>query len=118
MAVGVEAGPQSPVTEITVSTAAAPAGWTPLPRGPQNLRTSVTHNSLTVDWDAPYAGARDTYQVWIFHTGADREPTAHDRQEYSLIEGAGITEHTFTGLASEPRPTWSTWNTPASSPEP
>ena len=92
-------GYDSPRTETKVSTTAPPANWTPLPRGPQNLRTTVTHNSVTVDWDAPYAGAEDAYQVWIFHTGADREPTAQDRKEYILLEGAGITEHTFTGLA-------------------
>ena len=99
VAVSVPAAYESPRTEITVSTTVAPADWTPLPRGPQNLRTAVTHNSVTVAWDAPYAGALDAYQVWLFHTGADREPTAADRQEYHLVEGAGTTAHTFTGLA-------------------
>ena len=97
--VWVAAMDQGPRTEITARTKAAPAEWTPLPRGPQNVRTAVTHNSVTVDWDAPYAGARDTYQVWLFHTGADREPTAADRSEYRRVEGAGVTQHTFAGLA-------------------
>ena len=97
--VAVDGNPQSPVTEITVSTTAAPAEWTPLPRGPQNLRTAVTHNSVTVDWDAPHAGANDHYHVFLFHTGADREPTAADRREHKALYGTGITEHTFTGLA-------------------
>ena len=94
----VAAALESPHTEITVSTTAAPADWTPLPRGPQNLRTSVTHNSVTVDWDAPHAGANDQYHVFLFHTGADREPTAADRREHKLLYGAGVTQHTFMGL--------------------
>ncbi|MDE0194592.1 MAG: fibronectin type III domain-containing protein [bacterium] len=95
----VPAAMQSPRTEITVRTAAAPPGWVPLPRGPQNLRTSATHNSVTVAWDAPHTGANDQYSVFLFHTGADREPTATDRREHKLLSGAGVTQHTFRGLA-------------------
>ena len=87
----VDAGHQSPLTEITVSTAAAPANWTPLPRGPQNLRTAVTHNSVTVNWDAPHAGANDVYHVTLVPpAGLTQRATVH----------GGVTTHTFTGLTS------------------
>ena len=49
--VGVPAPYDSPRTETTVSTTAPPAGWTPLPRGPTNLRATATHDSITVFWD-------------------------------------------------------------------
>ena len=87
--VGIPAGEQSPVTEITASTAAAPTDWTPLPRGPQNLRTAVTHNSVTVSWDAPHAGAHDVYHVTLV-------PPAGLRQRVTVH--SGVTAHTFTGL--------------------
>ena len=99
-----DVGRESPYTESTVSTATPPTGWTPPKRGPQNVRTSVTHNSVTVDWDAPYEGANDVYHVFLFHTGADREPVAGDRREHKLLYGAGVTQHTFTGL--EPATTY------------
>ena len=85
-----EIGYESPVTEVPVSTAAAPADWTPLPRGPQNLRTAVTHNSVTVDWDVPYVGAGDIYDVRI-------TPTGGGRSQGTAVYG-GATTHTFTGL--------------------
>ena len=89
--VWVDAVYQSPVTEITVRTTAAPPDWTPLPRGPQNLRTAVTHNSVTVDWDAPYVGANDVYHVTLVPpAGLTQRVTVH----------SGVTAHTFTGLTS------------------
>jgi hypothetical protein len=87
--VSVWAADQTPVTEITVSTTAAPSGWTPLARGPQNLRTSVTHDSVAVAWDAPYAGANDVYGVWLFHAG---------KKVGSTVASGGVTAHTFSGL--------------------
>ena len=87
--VTVEVGHQSPLTAITASTTAAPSGWTPLLRGPQNLRTAVTHNSATVTWDAPYAGARDLYTVSVFE--------GEKEVGYAITSG-GVTAHTFTGL--------------------
>ena len=89
-AVLVEGEVDPPRTEITVSTTAAPADWTPLPRGPQNLRTALTHNSVTVAWDVPYVGAGDIYDVRI-------EPTAGGRSQGTAVYG-GATTHTFTGL--------------------
>ena len=52
--------------EVTVRTKPAPAGHTPLPRGPQNLRATATATSITVTWDPPYAGARQSYRVYLF----------------------------------------------------
>ena len=80
-----------PDAEIGVRTAVAPAGWRPLPRGPQNLRTTVTHESVTVNWDAPYAGADDVYTVEL-------TPREAQGAEEAIVSG-GVTTHTFTGLA-------------------
>ena len=41
-------------TATTVRTAATPADWQPLPEGPQNLRATATHDSITVRWDPPF----------------------------------------------------------------
>ena len=38
-------------------TAAAPPDWQPLPRGPQNLQATATHDTITVTWDPPFEGA-------------------------------------------------------------
>ena len=92
---GVPAGYQSPVTEVTVSTTAPPAAWTPLARGPRNLRTAVTHESVTVAWDAPYAGADDVYTVEL--TSREAQGAAE-----ATVSG-GVTTHTFTGLAPATR---------------
>ncbi|MXY98938.1 MAG: fibronectin type III domain-containing protein, partial [Gemmatimonadetes bacterium] len=87
--VEVDAGVQTPVTEISVRTAPAAADWTPLPRGPQNLRTSVTHHSVTVAWNPPYTGARDVYVLSLFHGNKEVGSTGTSN---------GVTSHTFTGL--------------------
>ena len=78
------------MTETSVETVAAPAEWRTLPRGPQNLRTTVTRNSVVVDWDAPYAGADDVYTVTLTRRG--------DLVEEAIVSG-GVTRYTFTGLA-------------------
>ena len=52
-------------TVVTGRTLPAPAGWEPLPRGPQNLRASATHDSITVTWDPPFAGAKPSYSVFL-----------------------------------------------------
>ena len=89
--VGVPSLDRRAVAEITVSTTAAPADWTPLARGPQNLRTAVTHDTVAANWDAPYAGAHDVYHVWL-------HPPGPGRSQRVLVLG-GNTSHTFTGLA-------------------
>ena len=38
-------------------TESAPPGWQPLPRGPQNLMATATHDTITVTWDPPFEGA-------------------------------------------------------------
>ena len=69
--------------ETTVRTAPAPPGWTPPPEGPQNLRATATHDSITVRWDPPYDDAESGYELilseaetgrWIhgFHPGWDQ----------------------------------------------
>ncbi len=47
-------------------TKAAPADYSPLPRGPQNLRATSTATSVTVTWDAPFAGATPSYTLYIY----------------------------------------------------
>ncbi|MDE2640800.1 MAG: hypothetical protein OXI03_09490, partial [Chloroflexota bacterium] len=59
-------------THTTVRTKAAPAGYTPLPRGPQNLRATSTVRSITVTWDPPYAGARESYSVYLYGPDGSR----------------------------------------------
>ena len=50
---------------LDVLTSAAPEGWHPLPRGPQNLRATAGHRWITVEWDPPFAGAEPSYLVQI-----------------------------------------------------
>ena len=66
----------------TVRTKAAPVDYTPLPRGPQNLRATSTATSVTVTWDAPFAGATPSYTLYIhapdgtllYEQGVDEPP--------------------------------------------
>ena len=44
-------------SETTARTLPAPADWEPLPRGPQNLRVTTTHDSIIVRWDPPFPEA-------------------------------------------------------------
>ncbi len=44
-------------------TAAAPPDWQPLPRGPQNLRATATHDTITVTWDPPFEGASPRWSM-------------------------------------------------------
>ena len=59
-------------TSTTVRTMAAPAGWVPPPRGPQNLRATATHDSITVTWEHPHDTVRAPYIVELLdaHSGA------------------------------------------------
>ena len=54
--------------ETSVRTLPLPAGREPLLRGPQNLRTASTHNSITVTWDRPFHGDSSDYVVYLFET--------------------------------------------------
>ncbi len=49
----------------TIRTDAAPADWSPLPRGPQNVRATATQSTITVQWDEPFAGAVPVYQMLL-----------------------------------------------------
>ena len=55
-------------TTITATTAAAPVGWQPPARGAQNLRTTATHDTITVTWDAPVPNTRDRWIIYIGHS--------------------------------------------------
>lgn len=59
-----------PYTTVTVRTRPAPAGSTPLPRGPKNVSATSTHDRITISWDAPFDGAEPRYLVQVFETGA------------------------------------------------
>ena len=48
----------------------------------------MTHDSVTVDWDPPYAGADDVYTVEL----------SHKAYRAQAIVSGGVTTHTFTGL--------------------
>ena len=61
-------------TKTRVQTKAAPADWTPLPRGAQNVRASATADSITVRWDAPFVGADDRYEVIVYHPHYPSKP--------------------------------------------
>ena len=56
--------------EVTVRTKPAPADETPLPRGPQNLRATSTATTITVTWDPPFAGAKQSYEVLLLDQNA------------------------------------------------
>ena len=53
------------VSETTARTSAAPADWEPLPRGPQNLRVTTTHDSIIVHWDPPFPEAPGRWFVGV-----------------------------------------------------
>ena len=59
-------------TSTTVRTTAAPAGWVPPPRGPQNLRATATRDNITVTWEHPHDAVRAPYIVELLdaHSGA------------------------------------------------
>ena len=59
-------------TSTTVRTTAAPAGWVPPPRGPQNLRATATRDNITVTWEHPHDSVRAPYIVELLdaHSGA------------------------------------------------
>ena len=49
----------------TIRTAIAPPDHTPLVRGPQNLRATATHDTITVSWDHPWPDTEDDYWLGI-----------------------------------------------------
>ena len=58
-------------TSTMVRTLAAPAGWTPPARGPQNLRATATRDNITVTWEHPHDSVRASYIVELIddHSG-------------------------------------------------
>ena len=65
--VAIATADNQPETRKPVRTAAAPAGWSPPPRGPQNLRATSTHDSITVWWESPYPGAQESWNAQLRH---------------------------------------------------
>ncbi len=77
--------------KTSVRTLPPPAGREPLPRGPQNLRATATHNSINVTWDRPFSGDSSDYIVYLFET----EYSLRRRLEYVYPPDSQIT---FTDL--------------------
>ena len=78
--------------KTSVETLPLPPGREPLLRGPQNLRATATHDSITVMWDQPFAAVTDPYWLYLFRGddeyGASRDGTAWHPN----------TQFTFSGL--------------------
>ena len=51
---------------VAARTVAAPEDWEPPPRGPNNLRATATHDSITVFWDPPFPDAEPGWAVMVF----------------------------------------------------
>ena len=62
-------------TLITVTTAAAPSGWTAPARGAQNVQVATTTDSFTITWEAPLVNTRDRWFVIVRHPQAERSYT-------------------------------------------
>ena len=107
------------VAETRVRTKAAPAAWTPPPRGAQNLRASATSDSITVRWDAPFAGADDSYKVTVYHPRYPSKPLIRwvYRNEFSQANlEAGLTYRVIIeheGIVRAPKEIRVTTGTPA-----
>ena len=84
-------GYEATSAKISVRTLPLPAGREPLPRGPQNLRATATHDSITVTWDRPFSGDSSDYIVYLFET----EYSLRRRLEYVYSPDSQIT---FTDL--------------------
>ena len=78
--------------KTSVETLPLPPGREPLLRGPQNLRATATHDSITVMWDQPFAAVTDPYWLYLLRGdgeyGASRHGTAWHPN----------TQFTFSGL--------------------
>ena len=70
------------ISRTSVSTSSPPS-WIPPPRGPQNLRATAAHDSITVSWDLPHPDARDYWLVRLFEESSGHEWnfTAYRRRE-------------------------------------
>ena len=58
-------------TSITVTTAAAPSGWTAPARGAQNVQVTTTTDSFTITWEAPLVNTSDSWFVIVRHPEAE-----------------------------------------------
>ena len=80
--------------DTTGRTAPAPPGWTAPPQGPQNLRATATHNSITVRWDPPYEDPDIYYRLVVSLADTGRTlrtffPGAN-RREWTIRAGPNV----------------------------
>ena len=75
----------------TGRTAPAPPGWSAPLQGPQNLRATATHNSITVRWDPPYEDPDIYYFLVVSEAETGREIDAifpgADQREWTIRGG-------------------------------
>ena len=81
----------------TIRTGPTPASWSPLPRGPQNVRATATQRTITVQWDEPFAGAMPVYQI-LLSDGSTGQGLAIDGLYEKPMHGWS---HTFSDLSPE-----------------
>ena len=74
----------------TGRTAPAPPGWSAPLQGPQNLRATATHSSITVRWDPPY----EDPDIYYFLVVSEAET---GREIYAIFPGADQREWTIRG---------------------
>ena len=79
----------------TIRTKAAPTGWIPLPTGPQDLRVTLTHDSITATWDAPHEQAGPYYLAEL------RDPETSSPMSHSIVVEQTSVE--FNGLRAATR---------------
>ena len=57
---------------VPIVTEPAPLGYRPLPAGPQRLRLTATHESITATWEPPHTDAEPLYYVNVYEELAGR----------------------------------------------
>ena len=99
MEVRLDKGPESALAEVEARTTAAPPGYTPLPRGPKNVRVTAPSDAIQVSWDPPHSLAERRYTVFLFDPNDRIGPEGYPRRlGYVDVRGNEPTTATFTGL--------------------
>ena len=94
-----EGGPRHIVASTTtVRTAVAPADYTPLPRGPQNLRATATQDTITVSWDHPRPVVDESPGV-DYGIDISGPPGTLTHEHWWARVYRPATAYTYTGLA-------------------
>ena len=81
----------------TVRTKPAPSGWSEPPRGPQNLRAASTSTTIIIQWEDPFVGAMQFYQVLLL----DGESGANLGTDGTHEKSGATWSYTFTGLLAQ-----------------